>query len=64
MTWIYVGCIVQYHELAAEAYYLIATVYDKLGNLQEREIAATSFKDHIAALKNPQDLEDDIWNTL
>ncbi|KNA12941.1 hypothetical protein SOVF_121710 [Spinacia oleracea] len=56
--------LLKYHELAAEAYYLIATVYDKLGNLQEREIAATSFKDHIAALKNPQDLEDDIWNTL
>lgn len=54
----------EYHELAAEAYYLMAMVYDKLCNLQEREIAAASFKDHIAALRNPQDTENDLLGTM
>lgn len=54
----------EYHELAAEAYYLMAMVYDKLCNLQEREIAAASFKDHIAALRNPQDTENDLLDTM
>lgn len=49
--------IVQYHELAAEASYLMAMVYDKLGQLDEREEAASLFKMHIIALENPQDVE-------
>uniref|UniRef100_A0A803M268 Anaphase-promoting complex subunit 5 n=1 Tax=Chenopodium quinoa TaxID=63459 RepID=A0A803M268_CHEQI len=56
--------LLEYHELAAEAYYLMAMVYDKLGSLQEREMAAASFKDHSAALKNPQDSEDDTSNNM
>ncbi|OUZ99419.1 hypothetical protein BVC80_7869g2 [Macleaya cordata] len=49
----------QYNELAAEAFYLMAIVYDKLGQLEEREEAAASFKKHVIALQNPQD-EDDL----
>lgn len=45
----------QYHELAAEAFYLKAMVFDKLGRLVDREEAATSFKKHIMALENPRD---------
>ncbi|CAF2314953.1 unnamed protein product [Brassica napus] len=47
----------EYHELAAEAFYLMAMVYDKVGQLEEREEAATLFKMHITALENPQDEE-------
>ncbi|VYS45215.1 unnamed protein product [Arabidopsis thaliana] len=47
----------EYHELAAEASYLMAMVYDKLGRLDEREDAASLFKKHIIALENPQDVE-------
>lgn len=46
----------QYHELASEAFYLLAIVYDKLGQLEEREEAASSFKNHITAFENPQDM--------
>lgn len=53
----------QYHELAAEAFYLKAIVFDKLGRLEEREEAATSFKKHIMALKNPHD-EDSLASML
>lgn len=49
--------IAQYHELAAEASYLMAMVYDKLGRVEEREEAAALFKKHIIALENPQDVE-------
>ncbi|XP_021737684.1 anaphase-promoting complex subunit 5-like isoform X1 [Chenopodium quinoa] len=56
--------LLEYHELAAEAYYLMAMVYDKLGSLQEREIAAASFKDHTTASKNPQDSDDDTLNSM
>ena len=45
----------QYHELAVEAFYLLAIVYDKLGNAEEREKAASSFKEHMIALQNPQE---------
>jgi anaphase-promoting complex subunit 5 len=48
----------QFHELAAEAFYLMAMVYDKLGQLEEREEAATSFQKHILALNNLQDHDD------
>lgn len=54
----------QYHELAAEAFYLIAIVLDKLGNLDEREEAAASFQKHILALENPEDKEDPIYSML
>ncbi|TQD80669.1 hypothetical protein C1H46_033768 [Malus baccata] len=46
---------VQYHKLAAEAFYLMAMVFDKLGRIED---AAASFKQHILALENPQDEED------
>ncbi|KAM7278780.1 hypothetical protein ACFE04_005914 [Oxalis oulophora] len=49
--------VLEYHELAAEAFYLMAIVFDKLGNLDEREKAATSFQKHILALENPKDDE-------
>ncbi|WZZ56691.1 hypothetical protein YC2023_056798 [Brassica napus] len=47
----------EYHELAAEALYLMAMVYDQVGQLEQREEAATLFKKHITALENPQDEE-------
>ncbi|PRQ52142.1 putative tetratricopeptide-like helical domain, anaphase-promoting complex subunit 5 [Rosa chinensis] len=50
--------LLEYHELAAEAFYLTAIVFDKLGRLEDREEAAASFKNHILALENPQDEED------
>lgn len=36
----------------------MAMVYDKLGQLEEREEAAASFQKHILALRNPQDEDD------
>ncbi|KAF3497458.1 hypothetical protein DY000_02058150, partial [Brassica cretica] len=47
----------EYHELTAEALYLMAMVYDKLGRPEEREEAAALFKKHITALEIPQDVE-------
>ncbi|KAK7320428.1 hypothetical protein VNO77_29885 [Canavalia gladiata] len=47
--------LLEFHELAAEAFYLMAMVFDKLGQLEEREEAATSFRKHILALNRPQD---------
>ncbi|XVE72336.1 hypothetical protein DITRI_Ditri11bG0031600 [Diplodiscus trichospermus] len=52
----------EYHELAAEAFYLMAIVFDKLGQPEKREEAAASFKNHIMALENPQDVEDPLLN--
>lgn len=52
----------QYHELAAEAFYLMAFVFDKLGHLEEREEAAAQFKKHIMVLENPQAEEDPFFN--
>lgn len=34
---------------------MMAIVYNKLGKLDEREKAASSFKKHLTALENPQD---------
>ncbi|KAK8588596.1 hypothetical protein V6N13_087505 [Hibiscus sabdariffa] len=48
----------EYHELMAEAFYLMAIVYGKLGQLQQREEAASSFKNHIVALDHPHDADD------
>lgn len=48
----------QYHELAAEAFYLMAIICDNIGKLEEREAAAASFRKHVIALENPQDEED------
>nr|XP_043636560.1 anaphase-promoting complex subunit 5 [Erigeron canadensis] len=42
----------EYHELAAEAYYLMAVVLDKSGQIQKRDEAATCFRQHIVALEN------------
>ncbi|KAH9706058.1 Anaphase-promoting complex subunit 5 [Citrus sinensis] len=47
-----IAFVAQYHELAAEAFYLIAIVSDKLGRLAEREEAAALFKEHVLALEN------------
>ncbi|KAL6570503.1 hypothetical protein OROGR_000053 [Orobanche gracilis] len=49
--------LLEYHELASEAFYLMAIVYDKLGQLDDREEAASSFRKHITALENPQDMD-------
>ncbi|RVW98578.1 Anaphase-promoting complex subunit 5 [Vitis vinifera] len=54
--------ILEYHELAAEAFYLMAMVFDKLGQLEEREEAAASFMKHIKALENPQHEQDPLFN--
>ncbi|EEF29594.1 anaphase-promoting complex subunit 5 isoform X2 [Ricinus communis] len=50
--------VLEYHELAAEAFYLMAMIFDKLGKLEEREEAAASFKKHVTALENPQNEDD------
>jgi anaphase-promoting complex subunit 5 len=50
----------QYHEMAAEAYYLKAMAYNHLGRLDGREEAAGSFKEHITALENPLNEEDSL----
>ncbi|CAD6239004.1 unnamed protein product [Miscanthus lutarioriparius] len=50
----------EYHEMAAEAYYLKAMAYNHLGKLDEREEAAARFKDHVTALENPQNEEDSL----
>ncbi|KAL3849104.1 hypothetical protein ACJIZ3_010986 [Penstemon smallii] len=54
----------EYHELASEAFYLLAIVYDKLGQLDDREEAASSFKQHITAFENPQEVDNSLSNTL
>ncbi|KAG5247249.1 anaphase-promoting complex [Salix suchowensis] len=54
--------VLEYHELAAEAFYLMAHVFDKLGQLERREEAAASFKEHMMALENPQDEDDPLLN--
>nr|KAJ0185807.1 hypothetical protein LSAT_V11C900467260 [Lactuca sativa] len=54
----------EYHELAAEAYYLMAVVLDKCGEVEEREEAATHFKEHIMAFENPVKPEDPLHNLL
>ncbi|GMG98863.1 hypothetical protein Nepgr_000703 [Nepenthes gracilis] len=56
--------VLEYHELAAEAFYLIAVVYDKLGDLEEREKAAASFKEHTLALQNLPASEDSLFDML
>ncbi|XP_058195401.1 anaphase-promoting complex subunit 5 [Rhododendron vialii] len=54
----------EYHELAAEAFYLMAIVFDALGQLERREEAATSFRKHMVALENPQEQEDPLSSML
>ncbi|KAF8401913.1 hypothetical protein HHK36_012864 [Tetracentron sinense] len=54
----------QYHELAAEAFYLMAIVFDRLGQLEEREVAAATFKKYVIALEHPEDEEDPILNGI
>ncbi|KAL9419936.1 hypothetical protein AB3S75_037658 [Citrus x aurantiifolia] len=57
--------VLEYHELAAEAFYLIAIVFDKLGRLAEREEAAALFKEYVLALENEnrQDEVDPLLST-
>lgn len=50
--------------MAAEAFYLMAMVFDKLGRLEEREEAAASFKKHIMALENPEEGQSSLPNIL
>ncbi|WVZ50079.1 hypothetical protein U9M48_001371 [Paspalum notatum var. saurae] len=52
--------VLEYHEMAAEAYYLKAMAYNHLGELDEREEAAACFKEHITALENPHNEEDSL----
>ena len=55
----------QYHEFAAEALYLMAMIYDKLGRPEEREEAAALFKKHITALEIPQNVEPNMaWESV
>jgi len=54
----------QYHEMASEAFYLMALIYNTLGQLDEREEAAASFRKHVLALENPQDEEDQLVHSL
>ncbi|KAL0404244.1 UNVERIFIED_CONTAM: Anaphase-promoting complex subunit [Sesamum radiatum] len=56
--------LLEYNELAAEAFYLMAIVYNKLGQLDEREEAASSFRKHITAFENPEDMDDSVYGTL
>ncbi|XP_057438930.1 anaphase-promoting complex subunit 5-like [Lotus japonicus] len=56
--------LLEFHELAAEAFYLMAMVYDKLGQYEEREEAAASFQKHTLALDNPQDQDDPLISTF
>ncbi|KAG4120769.1 hypothetical protein ERO13_D11G164200v2 [Gossypium hirsutum] len=50
----------EHHELMAEAFYLMAIVFDKLGQPEQREEAASSFKNHVMSLDHPHDVEDPI----
>jgi len=52
--------VLEYHEMAAEAYYLKAMAYNHLGKLDEREEAAACFKEHITGLENPHNEEDSL----
>lgn len=54
----------QYHEMASEAFYLMALIYNSLGKPGEREEASASFRKHILALENPQDDEDQLVHSL
>ncbi|KAH6788654.1 anaphase-promoting complex subunit [Perilla frutescens var. frutescens] len=56
--------LLEYHELASEAFYLMAIVYDKLGRFDDREEAATSFRKHITSFENPEDMDDSLVSKL
>ncbi|KAL0305342.1 UNVERIFIED_CONTAM: Anaphase-promoting complex subunit [Sesamum calycinum] len=56
--------LLEYNELAAEAFYLMAIVYNKLGQLDEREEAASSFRKHITAFESPEDMDASVYGTL
>lgn len=38
----------------------MAIVYDKLGHFDDREEAASSFRKHITAFENPEDMDDSL----
>lgn len=50
--------------MAAEAFYLMAVVFDTLGQPEQREEAAASFREHMLALENPQEQEDTLSSML
>ncbi|KAF8655786.1 hypothetical protein HU200_060947 [Digitaria exilis] len=52
--------VLEYHEMAAEAYYLKAIAYNHQCKLEEREEAAACFREHITALENPRKEEDSL----
>eukprot|EP01018_Ginkgo_biloba_P014668 Gb_06472 [translate_table: standard] len=54
--------ILAYHELAGEAFYLIAMVFNALGNDDERESSAASFQKHVYAHNNAQKLEPAVFS--
>uniref|UniRef100_A0A7N0RJI6 Anaphase-promoting complex subunit 5 n=1 Tax=Kalanchoe fedtschenkoi TaxID=63787 RepID=A0A7N0RJI6_KALFE len=56
--------VLEYHEMAAEAFYLMAIVYDKLNLLDEREKASASFRRHIMALEDAHDEDDPLIKLL
>ncbi|KAM0827131.1 hypothetical protein ACQ4PT_068397 [Festuca glaucescens] len=49
--------VLEYHDMAAEAYYLKAMAYNHLGKEGDREEAAARFKEHVTAVENPHDEE-------
>lgn len=49
--------LLEYHDLASEAFHLMAIVYDKLGLFDDREEAASSLKKHALACENPQEID-------
>ncbi|XP_047941091.1 anaphase-promoting complex subunit 5 isoform X2 [Salvia hispanica] len=54
--------LLEYHELASEAFYLLAIVYDKLRRYDDREEAASSFRKHITAFENPEGMDDSLFS--
>lgn len=54
--------LLEYHELASEAFYLMAIVYNKLGRFDDREEAALSFRKHVTAFENPEDMDDSLFS--
>uniref|UniRef100_N1QPW9 Uncharacterized protein n=1 Tax=Aegilops tauschii TaxID=37682 RepID=N1QPW9_AEGTA len=52
--------VLEYHEMAAEVYYLKAMTYNHLGKEGKREEAAACFKEHVTALENLCDKEDSL----
>ncbi|KAF9589799.1 hypothetical protein IFM89_028734 [Coptis chinensis] len=56
--------VLEYHELASEAFYLMAQVFNNLGQLEEREKAAASFQKHVLALQDAKNEEEPLSTTM